>query len=170
MGFDRNGLTRASESHGRAEVGLDDPWDRLYRSSREDLYRGVCLLVGPHEAEEVVQEAFERAMRERDFFTRIANPGGWLRVVAARRALTRLRREERWRRIRSFLRPNPEPARDLDLDAAMTRLPASQRTAIVLRYYHGLDYEEIALAIGVAPASVGPILTRARAALRVALR
>ncbi len=154
----------------RPEVGLDDQWDRLYRSSRDELYRGACLLVGAHDAEEVVQEAFERAMRERDFFTRIENPGGWLRVVAARFALTRLRRQERWQRVQSMLRPGAAPERDLDLDAALNRLPANQRTAVVLRYYHGLDYDEIAEALGVVAASIGPILTRARASLREALR
>ena len=152
------------------EVGLDDAWDRLYRNSRDDLYRSACLLVGPHDAEEVVQEAFERAMRERDFFARIENPGGWLRVAAARCALTRLRRQKRWQRLEVFLRPSAPPARDLDLDAALSRLPATQRTAVVLRYYHGLNYDEIAAAIDLAPASVGPILSRARATLREALR
>lgn len=170
MATDRKGAARASERYERAEVGLDDAWDRLYRSSRDELYRGACLLVGAHDAEEVVQEAFERAMRERDFFTRIENPGGWLRVVAARYALSRLRRAQLWDRIRSVLRPGVATGRDLDLDAALKRLPATQRTAVVLRYYHGLDYAEIARAIDVAPASVGPILTRARASLREALR
>ena len=167
---DRKGMARASDRYGREEVRLDDPWDRLYRESRNELYRGACLLVGAHDAEEVVQEVFERAMRERDFFTRIANPGGWLRVVAGRCALTRLRREQRWQRVQSFLRRADPVERDLDLGDALMRLPANQRAAVVLRYYQGLDYPEIAEALGVAPASVGPILTRARTALRAALQ
>lgn len=152
------------------EVGLDDAWDRLYRSSRNDLYRGACLLVGVHDAEEVVQEAFERAMRERDFFARIDNPGAWLRVVVVRRAVSRLRRQQRWQRVQSFLRPGPSLERDLDLGAALMRLPANQRAAVVLHYYHGLDYAEIARALDLAPASIGPLLSRARAALREALQ
>jgi DNA-directed RNA polymerase specialized sigma24 family protein len=62
------------------------------------------------------------------------------------------------------------PRATLDLGAALMRLPANQKTATVLRYYHGLDHAEIAGALGVAPASVGPLLTRGRSALRAALR
>ncbi len=128
------------------------------------------MLVGAPDAEEVVQEAFERAMREPQFFERVDNPGGWLRVVAARQALSRLRRAKRWSAIQSFLRPMPPPAADLDLEHALTRLPVTQRAAIVLRHYHGLDYAEIASTIGIAPSSVGPLLTRARTALREMVR
>ncbi len=142
----------------------------MYRDCRDELYRGACLLVGAHDAEEVVQGAFERAMREPQFFERIDNPGAWLRVVAARQALSRLRRAQRWSAIQAFLRPTQPAESDLDLAYALTRLPATQRAAIVLRYYHGLDYAEIASAIGVAPSSVGPLLTRARTALRELVR
>jgi RNA polymerase sigma-70 factor (ECF subfamily) len=152
------------------EEWLDDRWDRLYRDCRDELYRGACLLVGAHDAEEVVQEAFERAMREPHFFERVQNPVGWLRVVGARQALTRLRRAQRWLAIQAFLRPTQPPDADLDLERALTRLTAPQRAAVVLRYYHGLDYTEIASALDVAPASVGPLLTRARTALRAMLR
>jgi RNA polymerase sigma-70 factor (ECF subfamily) len=142
----------------------------LYRDCRDELYRGAYLLVGAPDAEEVVQEAFERAIREPQFFERVDNPGGWLRVVAGRRALSRLRRAQRWSAIQAFLRPAPPPDADLDLEHALTSLPATQRAAIVLRYYHGLDYAEIAAAIGTAPSSVGPLLTRARTALREMVR
>ena len=134
------------------------------------MYRSACMLVGAHDAEEIVQEAFERAMREPAFFTRIQNPGGWLRVVAARQALSRLRRQKRWHGVQSFLRPSAAPERDIDLGQALTRLPANQRTAVVLRYYHGLEYAEIASVLGVSANAVGPILTRARTTLREVLR
>ena len=117
-----------------------------------------------------MQDAFERAMREPGFFERVENPGGWLRVVSARRALSRLRRRQRWQRVQLFLRPIAPPEPDLDLGRALTRLSAAQRTAVVLRYYHGLDYAEIAAVLGVSANAVGPILTRARTALREALR
>jgi RNA polymerase sigma-70 factor (ECF subfamily) len=141
----------------------------LYRECRDELYRGACLLVNADDAEEVVQEAFERAMREPHFFERVESPVAWLRVVGARRALTRLRRARRWQAIQAFLRPTPPPEADLDLERALMTLSPSQRGAIVLRYYYGLDYGEIASALGVAAASVGPILTRARTALRQVL-
>lgn len=53
--------------------------------------------------------------------------------------------------------------------AAMERLPFDQRTAIVLREFDGLSYEEIAFSLDVAVGTVKSRLTRARQALRADL-
>jgi RNA polymerase sigma-70 factor (ECF subfamily) len=52
---------------------------------------------------------------------------------------------------------------------AMDRLPFDQRTAIVLREFDGLSYDEIAFSLDVAVGTVKSRLTRARQALRVDL-
>lgn len=127
-------------------------------------------MVGAAEAEEVVQEAFERAMREPAFFDRVREPIAWLRTVTARRAVGRLRRRRVLERL--HLRPAStgiEAWERVDLAIALERLPAHERVAVVLRYWAEASYDEIALALGLAPASVGPLLTRARAHLRDAL-
>ncbi len=56
------------------------------------------------------------------------------------------------------------------LQVALHSLPFDQRTAIVLREIDGLSYEEIAFSLGVAVGTVKSRLTRARRALRQALR
>jgi RNA polymerase sigma-70 factor (ECF subfamily) len=56
------------------------------------------------------------------------------------------------------------------LEHALDHLPFDQRTAIVLREIDGLSYEEIAFSLGVAVGTVKSRLTRARRALRLALR
>jgi RNA polymerase sigma-70 factor, ECF subfamily len=127
-------------------------------------------MVGAAEAEEVVQETFERAMREAKFFDEVREPIAWLRTVAARRALGRLRRRRVWERLR--LRPAEDalqPWQRADLALALNNLPARDRVAVVLRYYEDASYEEIAAVTGAAASSVGPILTRARARMREAL-
>lgn len=127
-------------------------------------------MVGSAEAEEVVQEAFERAMREPAFFDRVQEPMAWLRTVTARQALGRLRRRRVLERLR--LRPASdaiEPWERVDLAVAVSRLPAHERVAVVLRYFADASYEEISGALGLAASSVGPLLTRARAHLREAL-
>jgi RNA polymerase sigma-70 factor (ECF subfamily) len=53
--------------------------------------------------------------------------------------------------------------------AAMDRLPFDQRTAIVLREFDGLSYEEIAFSLDIAVGTVKSRLTRARQALRMDL-
>jgi len=127
-------------------------------------------MVGAAEAEEVVQEAFERAMREPDFFDRVHEPLAWLRTVTSRLALGRLRRRQVLARLR--LRPPSnvvEAWERADLAVALARLPGHERVAVVLRYFADASYEEIAETLGVASSSVGPLLTRARARLREAL-
>jgi RNA polymerase sigma factor (sigma-70 family) len=153
-------------------AALDARWHALYTASRPSLYRTAALLVGEGEAEEVVQDAFERAMREPDFFGRVKDPVAWLRTVTARAALGRLRRRALWDKALSVIgRSEREPdPRSSDLVSAIARLPPKQRAAVVLRYYHNAPYSEIASAIDVDAESVGPLLTRARAALRELLK
>lgn len=150
----------------------DARWQALYTACRPTLYRSASLLVGEAEAEEVVQDAFERAMREPDFFGRVRDPLAWLRTVATRAALSRLRRRALLARAQRFLgrQDRQIDTRRTDLEAALKRLPAKQRAAVVLRYYHDAPYSEIAAALEIDQESVGPLLTRARAALRDALK
>ena len=146
---------------------LDERWSGLYEECRPALYRAAALMVGAAEAEEVVHEAFERAMREPAFFDRVTEPVAWLRTVTARRALGRLRRRRVFERLR--LRPvstGLEPWERADLAVALARLPAHERVAVVLRYFADASYGELADALGIASSSVGPLLTRARAHLR----
>lgn len=173
----RNRAVHASIRYAedREGVGLDDAaaWECLYARERARLYRVAALIVGAAEAEEVVQEAFEKAMRESAFLQRVASPAAWLRTVAVRQALMRARRREVLDRVLSALRPTTDPpltAEDIDLRTALDSLPRRQRAAVVLRYYVGAEYEEIARSLGIAESSVGPLLTRARSSLRERLR
>lgn len=52
---------------------------------------------------------------------------------------------------------------------ALDRLPFDQRTAVVLREFDGLSYEEIAFSLDIAVGTVKSRLTRARQALRADL-
>ena len=153
------------------EAFLDDRWAELYRESRPLIYRTAALMVGSAEAEEVVQDAFERAMRKPDFFEDVREPVGWLRRVAARQALGRLRRRRIWERLRFRLGPteDAEPWEKTELAIALRGLEPRDRVVLVLRYYQDATYDEIATSLGVAVSSVGPLLTRARAKVREAL-
>lgn len=145
---------------------LSEPrWECLYAEHRAALYRAAAGLVGDADAEELVQEAFERAMRQPDFFAAVHQPLAWLRQVTVRLGISRLRRRALTERVLPLLVSRPsEP--DPTVRWALRRLPPTQRGAIVLRYYFRADYQEIAATLGLSEASVGKILTRARAALR----
>jgi RNA polymerase sigma-70 factor (ECF subfamily) len=105
-------------------------------------------------------------MRNTEFFDRVDLPAAWLRTVTVRLAVSRLRRRAALERLRVRA---PEPANgipDPDLYDALRQLPPMQRGAIVLRYFFGSDYAEIARALDLSEKSVGATLTRARDALR----
>jgi RNA polymerase sigma factor (sigma-70 family) len=165
---DRNQAPGASERYElNREAALDDRWSGLYENCRPALYRAAALMVGAAEAEEVVQEVFERAMREPAFFDRVEEPMAWLRTLTARRALGRMRRRRILERLR--LRPQStgvEPWERAHLAVGLSRLASRERVALVLRYYAEASYEEIASALGIASSSIGPLLTRARSHLR----
>jgi RNA polymerase sigma-70 factor (ECF subfamily) len=116
-----------------------------------------------------VQDAFERGMRDGEFFDHVDVPAAWLRTVTVRLAVSRLRRRAVLERI-GVRAPQPSNGLpDPELYDALRRLPPTQRGAIVLRYFFGFDYAEIARALELSEKSVGATLTRARDVLKKAL-
>lgn len=120
-------------------------------------------------AEEVVQEAFVRAIARSSAFRRMDNPEAWLRHVAVNLA------RSRWRRMKKFTGLMPRlavsgTAPDLSPDhvtlmAALARLPQAQREAIAMHHLADLPVHEIAAALGVPSGTVKARLVRGRAAL-----
>ena len=103
-------------------------------------------MVGEGEAEELVQDAFERGMRQPRFFDDVREPRAWLRTALARLAMSRLRRRGVWDRIRPRRAPaisDPDPE-CIDLRRALLLLPPPQRAAIVSHRYHDASYAEVA--------------------------
>ena len=107
----------------------------------------------------------------------------WLYKVAANHCWDILRR----RRIRQDLETgevenlpleHPDPGQlerlveqrtSQEVRAALARMPARARMALVLRYYAEMSYDEIAESLGVRRAFVGVVLLRARHQLREGL-
>ncbi|GAB3246308.1 RNA polymerase sigma factor [Nocardioides dilutus] len=122
------------------------------------------------EAEEVVAEAFARAVQHQRTFARLDNPEAWLRTVAVNVSRTRHRRSMRLVH-REHDRAGP-PALDderMALMAALRRLPTAQREAIALFYLADLPIHEVAGATGASVGTVKSRLSRGRAALAVLL-
>lgn len=142
-------------------------FEASYRRLVGQLY-GVCGDLT--EAEEVVAEAFARAVQHQRTFVRLDNPEAWLRTVAVNVSRTRFRR-----RRPAAVRGREEvrhPALDDDrlvLVAALRRLPAAQREALALHYLADLPLHEVAAATGAPIGTVKARLSRGRAALAVLL-
>jgi RNA polymerase sigma-70 factor, ECF subfamily len=137
------------------------------------LVAGLALAAGSRAAaEDAVQEAVARAWERSQRGEPIDSLPAWVTRVAVN--LT----HSRWRRARVEARGRerlgtPPAAADaddrMDVERALAALPRRQREATVLRYYVGLDVNEVAGALGVTEGTVKTTLYRARQALAAAL-
>lgn len=143
----------------------------IYEVSYSRLVGIVSLVAGDRaEAEDCVQEAFIRLLREWPTVSQFDSPEAWTRRVALR-LLSNRRRKAR-NGIRALLclgppRPAPAPTGDaLDIQRALGHLPMGQRQVVVLHYVLGMGVTEIAAVLDLAPGTVKSRLSRARASLR----
>jgi RNA polymerase sigma-70 factor, ECF subfamily len=97
-----------------------------------------------------------------------ARLGTWVLTIATRVALNHLRRAPA-PRVDEPEPGGPDVALALAVRAALEQLTPDHRAVLVLREYHGLDYEEIAAALAIEIGTVRSRLARARAALRALL-
>lgn len=152
-----------SRSADRVRVVFEASYHRLVGQ----LY-GVCGDLT--EAEEVVAEAFARAVQHQRTFARLDNPEAWLRTVAVNVCRTRHRRARMGaQRERTQVRQPLLNDDHVVLMAALRRLPIPQREAIALHYLADLPVAEVASCLGVPVGTVKMRLTRGRAALAVLL-
>src|SRR5215218_3728277 len=149
---------------------MDDA-DRLFRTYHGALVRYLTRRLGDRDwAEEVAQETFLRALRQ----DALTNERAWLFAVATNLVRDEARKDERRRRHLALLAEQerdsvaePEPTSlERAQEAAMARkavdaLAERDRLALLMRE-EGLDYNEIAEALGLSAGSVGTTLSRAR--------
>src|SRR5690242_12794600 len=149
-------------------------FDAVYAAQYADLTVQLYAYFGDRqEAQDVVQEAFCRALRRWSTVSRYDDPVAWVRKVAWNLAISRWRRSRTaWRylaRQRAEYAPEPGPDRVV-LRAALARLPFNQRRAVTLFYLADLSVADIAQECGVPDSTVRSWLHRARAALLEQLR
>lgn len=145
----------------------NDAVRRAFDSSYKRLVGQLYAVCGDlTEAEEVVAEAFARAVQHRRTFERTDNPEAWLRTVAVNVSRTRHRRRLLGARLERADVRHPEIGDDrLALVTALRQLPAPQREAIALHYLADLPIHEVAAATGAPVGTVKARLSRGRAAL-----
>ena len=122
-------------------------------------------------AEDVVQEAFARAIARWNRLRSYDNPGAWLRRVTIRLAVrdrARQRRELPGASDADHVATTSEPP-DPELMDALRTLPRNQRAALALFYFEGLSTEEVAEVLGVRPGTARSYLHRGRTALALRL-
>jgi RNA polymerase sigma-70 factor (ECF subfamily) len=152
-----------------AHAGGTGDFDSFYLAHFERLVLQLYAYTGDlAQAQDVVQEAFARALPRWDRVVRYDDPIGWVRRVAWNLATSRLRQLRRFRSYASSHREEhasgPSPDR-VALTRALRKLPQQQRQATVLHYLADLPIGEIAAAMGVADGTVKSWLHRARKTL-----
>ena len=164
-----------------AAAGSREAFDDLvlrYQGPIVNLAR--AMTGGSADADDLAQEAFVRAWKGLRQFRADSLFRTWLHGIAINVIRTHYGRQSRWRRLFSTRARDAGPlergsaddgieapmAMRQAIDGALARLPAELREAVVLRDVQGLDYREIAEALGVPVGTVESRIFRARQRLR----
>ena len=160
-----------TESAENIQARIIELLPRLRRFARN-------LMRNPHDADDVVQIAIERALTRLDQWHRDARLDSWLFRIVRNAWIDEIR--SRARRDALFA---PEEAGEaigvaamdrevdrLSVEAAMAQLPEEQRLAVSLVLVEGLPYKEAALVLDVPIGTLTSRLARGREALQAMLQ
>lgn len=152
---------------------------------KDRLFNFVVRFVGDQEtAEDIVQDTFLRAYRNRGSFQAVAKFSTWIYTIAGNLAKSELRRRKRWRflslgspdergNVFELADTTSNPDKDTEtlmaeakIEEAIAGLPDHYREAVILRDVDGLDYDEISVIVGVPLGTVKSRINRGRLRLQ----
>jgi len=167
-------------------AGDHEVFESLVRAHQPSLFRhAMRRLNDAAAAEDAVQETFTRAYRALGRVGGDYRLGSWLHQIMANvcvdEANRRRRETEKLGRVAvvdsrtTDELPSVETQLGLDADhtavvAALHTLPANYQEALSLRFIDGYDYDEVARRSGVSEQNARARVSRARTAMRLALR
>ncbi len=147
----------------RSRGGDLDSFNQLILRWERPIYAFAYRVIGREEdARDVCQETFLRAFRSLPGFRGQAKFSSWLYQIAMNLCRDWIRRQRRARTVQlaegvdpTELAAEQGPVESIEdlvsrrelsavVEEAMTLLPEEQRTAIVLKEYHGMTFQEIA--------------------------
>ena len=168
-----------------ARVGEHDPHavrEMVTRKLPRVLAMATRMLGDRAEAEDVAQETFVRIWKHAARWkVGTARFDTWMHRVVLNLCYDRLRgqrgqREEPAEDAADIVDPAKRPDEQFDersrgdrVGAALARLPARQREALVLHYYQELSNEDAAALMGVSIEALESLLARARRSMRASL-
>jgi RNA polymerase sigma-70 factor (ECF subfamily) len=146
-----------------------DGFTSFYEASYSRVAALVAAMLGDrHQAEDIAQEAFARALVRWKRVGAYEAPEAWVRQVALRLVIDSGRRAQRAIRVSALLaaaqrgRAEPDPLTSTALSIALMRLPLHQRQVLVLYYLADLPVEQIGRDCGIPEGTVRTRLAAAR--------
>lgn len=172
------------DPEGASVTPLDDArqrrrWEQL-TTDHGPYLRGLArkLCRSQLDPEDLVQDVFERTLRSP--IPPGANERAWLARVTHNLFIDKLRRRQARREdltdaLEELRAPSEErlwweALTEDEVRAQVARLPEDQRTTFELFAFDGASYEDIAARLGIAKATVGTRILRARQKIREQLR
>ena len=160
----------------RVAEGDLDAFNQIVRRHQHTAWRIAYRFLGNSaEAEDVAQEAFLKILTAAPRYKPSATFTTYLYRVITRLCIDYAgkKRPVFTNTLPETVDPSPDPAtamaqkdRDTLVRKALDALPSRQRMVIILKYYEGFDYGEIARAMSTTVKAVERLLGRARTALK----
>ena len=165
----------------KEQTGDVDAFEQLYREHSGRIYALASRMAGsPDEGQDLLQEIFLQAYRKLGTFKGDANIGTWLYRLALNHCLDFVRsKRAKMGRITDTLDADGSfepvarvetPIARMDLERAISRLPAGCREVFVLHDIEGFDHKEVGELLGIAEGTSKSQIFRARMKLRGMLR
>jgi len=155
----------------RAQAGDEAALEALYRAFETPVYNlARRMLRNAEDAEDVLQETFLEVVKSIRDYRGEGYLWGWIRRIAATKALMRIRREQ-LRAAEPLLdepagRPTIHIGANLDLERAFEHLTDTSRAVVWLHDVEGYTHEEIGELMGKSVSFSKSQLARAHARLR----
>ena len=154
-----------------AREGSAEALGQLYVAHADEIYRVALNLSGSRaEAEDVLQDVFVGLPEALRSFDQRGSLEGWLKRVAVRVTLMRMRRRSSRREVAEIdvaIGSAAEAAvARVMLERALSRLSERLREVFVLKEMHGYSHEETAQLLGISKSAAEVRLFRAKRELR----
>lgn len=172
---------KEAEWLSQAMDGDDQAFSRLVEAYQAPVYNLCYRMVGEAaEAEDAAQETFLKAYKALDRYDPDKKYINWILAIASNHCIDRLRKRrmklvsiDEAVPIEDPYSPRPETAllareRQQAVQALLVKINPVDRAAVVLRYWHDMSYDEIAINLDVSVSAVKSRLHRARKQLALA--
>jgi RNA polymerase sigma-70 factor (ECF subfamily) len=170
-------MAMASRGELAAIVRDEDRFRTWYDVTLPRVYRYLAARCAGDDglAEELTQQTFVEAIRNRHRFDGRSDIVTWLIAIARNRLVDHHRRSQRETRRRHRLIQEVDGVDDAPwraaeargaVESAIAQLPADQRIALLLRFLDGMSVREVAATIGRSEKATESLIARARDGFR----